>query len=604
MLIILLAIQIIVLLFFLGYGASSILLPKRLQQYIFWLAPWIGTILIVIFGVMFNLAKIPMAKSSYFLLIIAFAFLAWAIFNKKINLHLGRSDFWLTVLILISLIFNLYPLIKRAGFPTVISKSNLDPVTYSMVSDFLVNHTVFEGRDFVHYKPYLWAVRDLVHSGFRWGSPLILSFFAQILQLKSYQIFSVLINVYFVLSIPLVYILFSVLKPKLSLPISMVVPIIYAFNSTLLYMLYNGFFAQFIFSGIFILVFIFFCSYMLEPKKITGFNRFDFLLAVCLSSLTSIYSEGLVFIFLPFALFVFLDLMFKRRWLWLGIFLKVVLLTFIINPFNLGTTIRLIMLIFSSTSKAGVFIGWEKIPYAAPLEILGFYNLYYSRDLAVWLDIILGWPLVVIILLALLQAKNQLFLAANFLVFIFIYVMYRFVAPNYYLYHKAITYTVFLYIVLFVLGIDWLFSSLKNRVLQMVIIMIFLGLSFRSAYRTIYQLYWHPYVVDLSLVSLRSLNENRQMNKAFFTADVYLGEYDLWKRLWREYLLMDKDIITRQNYPSEKKNLQDVHLVLAEKKYLEREGKKIVYKNIVWENQYYQLGEIESMTVASDLLKY
>lgn len=601
--IIFLVFKIIVVLFFVGFGFTYLIIPPVLKKHGFWFAPWLGTVLIAVLAVMFNLAKVPIVKSHYAIMMLAWTLLAVAIVRKKISFRLRREDLLLAILILVSLLFNLYPLVAKAGFATTMSQSNLDPVTYSMVGDFLVDHTVFEGRDFVHYKPYLWAVGDLVHAGFRWGSPLILSFFAQVLELKSYEFFSLLITIYFVLSIPLVYLLAEMLKPKSKITVLLIIAATYIFNSTILYMLYNVFFAQFVFVGIFMVVVRLFCAYISEEKKPSNFNRFDFLIAVCLSSLTTIYSEGLVFILLPWLLFSLLDGYFKKRWLFLQVLLKISLLTFLINPFSLGTAARQIMTVLSSTSKVA-FIGWEKIPYAAPLEILGFYNLYYSRDLSVMFDIILGLPLVGVVLFALTRVQNKMFFIANFITFGSIYILYRFVFSNYYIYHKAITYTVFLQVVFFSFGVDFFFSLLKSKVVKMIIIVLFFVFSLRSSYRTIYQLYWHPYIVDASLISLQALNNNQKINQPFFTADVYLGEYHLWKRLWREYMLFDKAIVTRQNYPSEKNNLKDIKWVLAEKNYLEREEKKLIYKNIVWENEYYQLGEIESVSIASDLLKY
>lgn len=143
-----------------------------------------------------------------------------------------------------------------------------------------------------------------------------------------------------------------------------------------------------------------------------------------------------------------------------------------------------------------------------------------------------------------------------------------------------------------------------GNILSLFVILIILLLSFRSAYRTIYQLYWHPYIVDKELLSLRELNNNKNIQEPFYTSDVFLGEYDLWKRLWREYVLTDKLIVTRQNYPTEKKNLEGIRWVLSEKNYTEREGKKLIYKTIVWDNAYYQLGEIMPVPIADDLLKY
>jgi hypothetical protein len=143
-----------------------------------------------------------------------------------------------------------------------------------------------------------------------------------------------------------------------------------------------------------------------------------------------------------------------------------------------------------------------------------------------------------------------------------------------------------------------IFNLLKNKIITTIVIIIFILMSARSSYRTIYQLYWHPRIVDKSLISLTELNNNKSFTKPFYTSDIFLGEYDLWTRLWREYMLSDKKIVTIQNYTTENKFLKGIELVLSEKDYLEREGRKIVYKNIIWKNQYYQLGEIEPTDVS------
>ena len=65
---------------------------------------------------------------------------------------------------------------------------------------------------------------------------------------------------------------------------------------------------------------------------------------------------------------------------------------------------------------------------------------------------------------------------------------------------------------------------------------------------------------------------------------------------------MDKDLISRQNYVRQIDLTKEIKLVLAEKSYLEREEKKIVFKKVVWENDFYKLGEIEPLEVWPDLI--
>lgn len=117
-------------------------------------------------------------------------------------------------------------------------------------------------------------------------------------------------------------------------------------------------------------------------------------------------------------------------------------------------------------------------------------------------------------------------------------------------------------------------------------------------------MYWHPRIVDKALISLDKLNNDKKITATFYTSDVFLGEYDLWKRLWREYFLMDKLIVTRQNYPTEADYLKDVKLVLSEKNYLEREGNKITYTDVLWESNDYVLGNVLPIKIADDLQKY
>ena len=188
--------------------------------------------------------------------------------------------------------------------------------------------------------------------------------------------------------------------------------------------------------------------------------------------------------------------------------------------------------------------------------------------------------------------------------FVFLYLVFALYFKNFFTYHRAVTYTLFLTSILFSCGIYYILSLFRNKIVKIIIILVLSLVTVRSSYRTIYQLYWHPRIVDKSLVSLTTLNKNTSISQPFFTSDVFLGEYDLWKRLWQEYFLTDKLIVTRQNYPTEINNLQNVVLVLSEKNYLEREDKKIIYKNIVWQNQYYVLGEILPLEVAQDLKKY
>lgn len=574
---------------FCGYGFTTVFLPKSLKNNTIWLSFWFGLIIIAILGVSLSFCKVPMEQAKY--VIIAFStFLLIVSFFSKLFSHNFTKDFLgLFLLTVVIFIFNIFPLIAKAGFPTTISLGNLDPISYNTVADFFKTQTVFQGNELILYKPYLWSVGDLVHYSFRWGSPMILSFFASILNVRSYHIFSILLTLIFAMTYPLVCILTKILYKGTNKLTLIVLFFVFGFNSTILYMLYNVFFAQFLFSGLFILMLIILSSYLLEIKKL-GFNSYDFLIGVIISSLSTVYPEGISFVFISWTIFLLAKMFTKNRLFYLIIFTKIVLIALTINPFSMGTAINWNLNLFINTTKT-TFIGWEKIRYALPFEIIGFYNLYFSRNLPILINITLGVPVVFLWIMGILNIKNRLLIFSHLVTFIIFCFIYRFIYPNYFTFHRSITYSIFIYSILFSIGLSVFLLNFKNKYIYSVIIFFILILTFRSAFRTITQLYYHPRIVDKSLVSLEQLNMDDKITEPFYTSDVYLGEYDLWKRLWREYLLSGKQIVTRQNINQEGIETRSIRLVLGEKNFLKFGHKELVYKKIIWDNEYYQLGE-------------
>ena len=103
-------------------------------------------------------------------------------------------------------------------------------------------------------------------------------------------------------------------------------------------------------------------------------------------------------------------------------------------------------------------------------------------------------------------------------------------------------------------------------------------------------------MVDKSLISLSELNSNQAISDPIITADVYFGEYNIWRRIWTEYFLMNKKLVTRQNYLIDEKLIKNPNFVLAEKKVVKEDNAsdkpKLIYMDIKWENDYYKLGNI------------
>lgn len=588
--IILLTFKILFILFFVGYGFTAIFIPEKLRNDSFFIIPWVGLIMINIFGITFSMAQIPLEKSKYFLFAIALLTIIYSLIIKKTFLSFSKDTFFVGLLTVICLIFNLYPLLIKIGYPTTISLGNLDPLSYVNVGEYLIKNSVLVHPEMLSTQPHFRAVGDLLLYSYRWGSPLILGFFSSVFGLRSYRIYSILITLLFSLSYPLVYLLAKLLINKSSRLLILLTFLTYGMNSIILYILYNVFFAQFIFTGIFILTIILLYSYFSDKNiKNWQFNGYDLLIALSFSSLASVYPEGLIFATVPILIFLLIKLFSKERFLIFASLCKIAIITLIINPFILGKALYWDYKLFFSSTKSS-FIGWEKVRHSTPLEMTGFYNLFYYKNLPKIIKILISIPIVGICLFGLLKMKNRFLITSYLIIFVLFYFLYWFIYPNYYLHLKSVSYFLFIFSVIFSIGSVYLINILKNKIVIALVILVVSFLSLRSAHRTINQLYYHPRTVDKKLMSLEELN-NKNMKSIFFTSDVFLGEYDLWKRLWQEYLLSDKQIVTRTNY-LEEKNLNEVKLVLSEKDILEYDHKRITYKNIIWENEYYKLGEI------------
>jgi len=586
-------IEIILTLYFCGYGLTSIFLPDKLRKDSFFIIPWLGIILITITGVSVTMARIPLIYGKYIILLISALLILYSMVCKKVLASFNKETKLISIFFLFILFFNLYPLITKAGFPTTISLGNLDPISYTNVSDFLVKNSLLDGKKIVHFAPHLWPVGDLLYYSFRWGSPIFLGFISSLMNVRAYEVYSILITILFALSFPLVYVLsksFSSIKSNFLI---LIIFITFGMNSILLYLLYNVFFAQFLFSGIFILILIFIHSYSFKKRE-NGFlfNSYDFLIGLAVSSVTMIYPEGLTFIIAPISVFFIIKLFTNER---LNVFislLKIGVITTIINPMTLGTAINWNYKIFFLIARTS-FIGWEKIRYSTPLDMTGLYNLFYYKNIPLKIDFLIGILVMVILLFGLFKLKNRLIIFSYLTIFVSFYLLYIFVYPNYYTHLKVVSFMLFIFSIIFSIGIISLIRLSKNKIFNFFIVMLLLSLSLRSAIRTMTQLYYHSRVVDKKLISLRELNSNRKINEPFYTSDIFLGEYDIWRRLWQEYFLDEQKIITMTNQAYDFNYFKNIKLVLSEKGITEFEHKKIKYKKIIWSNGYYQLGEID-----------
>ncbi len=599
--ILILTLKIVILLYLSGIGLTYFILPKPLQKYAFWFIPWFGTILIISLSVYLSMLGFSMEKASVYILAVSLGLFLFVAFKHRINLSFKNPFLFVAVATIFIYLFNIYPLLIKVGYPTVISLGNLDPLAYTNTADYLIKHSVFGGNFDDPFSSILAGASDLVNYSYRWGSALIFSYFDVFLKVKTYSIFSILLNIYFALSYSLVFVLADVLYRKKPFLLAVLTFLTFGVNSTLMYMLYSVFFGQVVFVGLFILSIILFWTYTGEKTK-TKFlstNVYEFGLGLILSVLTTLYPEGFYFLLLPI-LFFYLIKFFKNKLLsnlYPGI--RIALFSFFLNPFTFYTTSKWQIRMFNVTTTDQK-IGWENIRFAFPHEALGFYNLNYSRDLPITADLILALIFILIIGIGLFSIKRKLVLAGFMLLFGFLYLIFSAFVSNFFVYYRAITYSSFLYAVLFGIGIAVLLKKINSNFLTFIVITILSIASLRSAYRTWFQFYNHYRVVDNTLISLSELNKDKRFDEVIATPDIFYPDGDVWDRLWSIYFLPDKKIISRQNYASVIDKLDKKSLVLYKKEMYSKDP-KVKFTNIKWQNDYYILGEVAELNVYEDL---
>lgn len=545
-----------------GVGITAIILPTQLREALIPISFWIGVIWIAIAGVILSQVGIPTRQSSLVIAVISMALMITACKQGKLKIKLRKLGIVVALLTAIIVGFHLFTYLTKAQFATTISMGNLDPISYSTVADYLQTHTVKDGSVYESFSPYLWSVGDLLHSSYRWGSPMVLSVISSILGMRAYQVFGVLITMFFVMSYPMLFALLRQVRPKAGVPEAFILFLIYGLNSTLMYTLYNVFFAQFAWGGILILG-----VYLAMTKDVT------WLRALVIAGTSLIYPEGIIFVILPSLIL--------GQW-------KSLVLAIALTPYSMYTAIKQLITVMISSSKV-TWIGWEHIRYPNMFEILGLYNLYYSRPIP---PPILALPLSALIIFMIwgffgIQKKRVL--GTYLLVFVLAYVS-TLASGNWFTYYRAITYSVFIYAITFVAGLGVLFEKLKSKHVRILIIALIALIVTRSSVRTAKQMYYHHHTVDSSLISLVDVQRS---STVLGTADLSLGEYSLWIRLWREYILAGQPLLTRQNLTTDRTKIDVLGQILVEKERSSELNQRIKLKQKIWENNYYEIYEVD-----------
>lgn len=585
----------IIILFLLGFGLAFLILPKSLKPFWLWLSPWmtiITTIFLLVIGGLFGLSVREITWPLIILYILIDLFVLFKV-KPKISINI-KEDLLLVSFVFLSLILNLSPLIRHDRMITTVSLGNNDVIAYTATGDYLKNNSIFSG-----FKEKIeQSVGVLILHGFRWGTPIINSFFLSIFNFEGYQYTYISQAVLFSIFVPLGYILFKILFGPSIVGLVMV-SMFTGFNINLLYILYHDFFGQVLFCGLQTLLFIFFYSYFNESTiKINKFNMFDYILGILITVLYFSYHEPAIFVFAPLGLFM-LFILVKKRDYFKYYFSALIRIAFISLITGMTSIVHAMIVDYQQAFRGNPNndpIGWQlfrsKIPYANPFEAMGFYSIHNFEPLPTVLAIILSLLVIVIIIKGVLKSKYKILTISNIIIFLFFYYWTAISQKNFFSYNRALTYSLPFMVILFSIGLTSLYK--KQKIFWAFIILILIGLEIWSVINLNKRFIREHLSVEKSYISILDI-KNKNIKEPIFAEYFIENETPLWKQIWISYFLYSRKVSSDPilfNDNQFENRAPNNSLVLISKPTPWFGARKIIFKDIVFNNDYYWIGHI------------
>lgn len=590
------ATAIVVLLYILGYGLTILILPESLQKYSFWLTPWIAIIFLIFSLVILSLAGLSVSVAGPIVIGILIILDLRVILKTSFRLTVNFKEILLVGIVMIMIfVFGAYPLLRYEKYLTTISLGNNDPSVYALTSDYLVNHSI---KEYFRMKPILLkpgyeGVGILLFHAYRWGTPILLSFFLAVFHLAGYQLEYLMQVILFALCLPLVYVLMRILHKSSMITLAFAL-VIFGLNANLLYILYHNFFGQVLFWGIELFLLIGFYAYFFSSNEGNrDLSKYDIILGITITVLYFSYHEAIIFILTPLILLLILRYIMQREYKNLGrVLVKIVLVATLTS---MASIIYAVIFDLSQVSYIDAPIGWalfrSKLSYANPFEMMGFYSIHAFEPLPLLVAVILSILVIGTIVLGIYRTQKRLITISFLSIYILFYIWTSTLHRNFFAYNRAVTYTLPLLLVLFSIGVDELLKKRKKMLFCIVIFLV--GLEMFSAIKLVRRFVRERIVVDQSLIALEQLKNTPIHDEPIYTEQAITGLQNYWVETWTVYFLYPEfKIYTPENFDRSKKPIPDNSLILITHDNRYYKSAQVVLKNIIWENAYYTLARI------------
>ncbi len=584
----------ILVVFFLGYGLTAIAIPNKYFNLALWLSPWFLIIFLILFLTVASLAGFSVKQISPVILffLVFLNFYAFFIIKKRYIID-PVKDILLFVFIGMSILLNLSPLILKDKLLTTLSLGNNDVISYATTADYLVNNSI--GKSFP--EDLAGSTSVLLHAGYRWGTPIIESFFLYVFQLPAYKLTYLIQVILYSLMVPLVYVFLKVLFKSTYLGM-VFVSTLTIFNANLLYMLYHDFFGQVLYWGLSLFFMIWLFIYLSEnviTKKSTpgSLNKYDIIIGTTITVIFFSYHEPTIILFSPLLIYILYSVA-KRN------FKATMIKLMKISTVGLiGSSISFMHSIILNFAQAfngtpGQVIGWElfrsSIPFANPFELMGFYSIHSFEPIWFPMALLLSLIVIGIMLFGLLNSKSKLLFFAYIFISVLMFYFTAILRNDFFAYNRAVTYTIPFFIVLFAIGV----LSIPFKKIQFALIVILMILTIYSGLKLNKKFIYTRYSVDKSFISLQEVKK-MNIQEPIYTEAVINPNTPLWRDIWMGYFLYpSKDM----NFPKQLQNkkfhmsLYDNSLAVVYKNTTTTKSPKILFKKIIYENDFYRFGRI------------
>ncbi|MBI5122982.1 hypothetical protein HZA75_03940 [Candidatus Roizmanbacteria bacterium] len=307
--IILLKLEIILILFFIGYGFTEVLLPAKFKERAFWFYPWLATVLISFMGAVLYYGTISMNIGVYFIVAISIFLFVYALLGRHHKNIFSRENMVIFLIIValslsLSSSFNFFSLMEKTEF---LKKNSI----YGTIG---LNRSFYQDSDLI-------------------GSASLIAFFSVFLKQNINMVANSLTSIYLMLLFPLIYGFSKNSAISSVLSAGAIVTIYFLLKLSNLSLFHLIFFGL---TFIFLTLINDYLPFVLTSKNNINPTLFELLMAVTLSSLATIYQLGFK---LAFELLIFiglLNLFSQKRQKILFYLGKIIIFAVIINPIIVG----------------------------------------------------------------------------------------------------------------------------------------------------------------------------------------------------------------------------------------------------------------------------